>query len=58
MLYLNEKDLKKIGFDWNATIDNIELAVQCSRHSNTAETTSAHQANITFDAPRSPGKWW
>ena len=29
MLYLNEKDLTKIGQNWNATIDNIELAVQC-----------------------------
>ncbi|HUJ09752.1 MAG TPA: 2,3-diaminopropionate biosynthesis protein SbnB [Verrucomicrobiae bacterium] len=29
MLYLNEKDLKKIGLNWNATIDNIELAVHC-----------------------------
>jgi 2,3-diaminopropionate biosynthesis protein SbnB len=29
MLYLNEKDLVKIGYNWNATIDNIELAVQC-----------------------------
>jgi len=29
MLYLNEKDLVKIGLDWNATIDNIEKAVKC-----------------------------
>jgi N-[(2S)-2-amino-2-carboxyethyl]-L-glutamate dehydrogenase len=29
MLYLNEKDLAKIGYNWNATIDNIEKAVQC-----------------------------
>ncbi len=29
MLYLNEKDLIKIGYNWNATIDNIELAVKC-----------------------------
>jgi N-[(2S)-2-amino-2-carboxyethyl]-L-glutamate dehydrogenase len=29
MLYLNEKDLVKIGYDWNATIDNIEKAVHC-----------------------------
>ena len=29
MLYLNDTDLKKIGLDWNATIDNIELAVRC-----------------------------
>ena len=29
MLYLNEKDLVKIGYNWNATIDNIEQAVHC-----------------------------
>jgi len=29
MLYLNEKDLTKIGYNWNATIDNIEQAVHC-----------------------------
>jgi ornithine cyclodeaminase len=29
MLYLNEKDLQKIGLHWNETIDNIELAVHC-----------------------------
>jgi ornithine cyclodeaminase len=29
MLYLNEKDLLKIGFHWNETIDNIEKAVHC-----------------------------
>ena len=29
MLYLNEKDLTKIGHNWNATIDNIEQAVHC-----------------------------
>jgi ornithine cyclodeaminase len=29
MLYLNEKDLTKIGQNWNATIDNIEQAVHC-----------------------------
>ena len=29
MLYLNEKDLLKIGFHWNETIDNIEQAVHC-----------------------------
>lgn len=29
MLYLNEKDLLKIGFHWNETIDTIEQAVHC-----------------------------
>jgi 2,3-diaminopropionate biosynthesis protein SbnB len=29
MLYLNEKDLTKIGQNWNATIDVIEQAVHC-----------------------------
>jgi len=29
MLYLNERDLLKMGFDWNTTIDNIEKAVHC-----------------------------
>lgn len=29
MLYLNEKDLLKIGFHWNETIDVIEDAVRC-----------------------------
>ena len=29
MLYLNEKDLKKIGLHWNETIDTIESAVHC-----------------------------
>ena len=29
MLYLNEKDLLKMGFNWNATIDVIEQAVHC-----------------------------
>ena len=29
MLYLNEKDLTKNGYNWNATIDNIEQAVHC-----------------------------
>ena len=29
MLYLNEKDLLKIGFHWNETIDVIEQAVHC-----------------------------
>ena len=29
MLYLNEKDLTKIGQNWNATIDSIEQAVHC-----------------------------
>ena len=31
MLYLNEKDLIKLGQNWNATIDNIEQAVFCLR---------------------------
>ena len=29
MLYLNEKDLLKIGLHWNETIDNLEKAVAC-----------------------------
>lgn len=29
MLYLNEKDLKKIGVDWNETVATIEEAVKC-----------------------------
>ncbi len=29
MLYLNEKDLLKIGFHWDETIDTIEKAVHC-----------------------------
>ena len=29
MIYLNEKDLKKIGIDWNETINVIEGAVKC-----------------------------
>ncbi len=29
MLYLNEKDLLKIGLPWDETIDNIEKAVRC-----------------------------
>ncbi len=29
MLYLNEKDLLKIGLHWNETIDNLEKAVSC-----------------------------
>ena len=29
MLYLNEKDLLKIGIRWNETIDNLEKAVAC-----------------------------
>ena len=29
MLYLNEKDLLKIGLHWNETIDTIEKAVHC-----------------------------
>ena len=29
MLYLNEKDLTKVGQNWNATIDSIEQAVHC-----------------------------
>ena len=29
MLYLNEKDLLKIGLRWNETIDNLEKAVAC-----------------------------
>jgi len=29
MLYLNEKDLLKMGVNWNETIDNIEKAVYC-----------------------------
>lgn len=29
MRYLNEKDLLKIGIDWNETIDTIENAVRC-----------------------------
>ncbi len=32
MLYLNEKDLIKIGLNWNATIDNIEQAVHCLKN--------------------------
>ncbi|HNW91915.1 MAG TPA: 2,3-diaminopropionate biosynthesis protein SbnB [bacterium] len=29
MLYLNEKDLRKVGINWDKTIDTIEEAVQC-----------------------------
>lgn len=29
MIYLNEKNLKDIGFNWNETIDAIEYAVRC-----------------------------
>ena len=29
MLYLNEKDLQKMGLNWNETIDGIEKAVHC-----------------------------
>lgn len=29
MIYLNEKNLKKIGIDWNETINTIEEAVKC-----------------------------
>jgi ornithine cyclodeaminase len=32
MLYLNEKDLLKIGMNWNETIDIIEKAVHCLKN--------------------------
>lgn len=37
MLYLNEKDLLKIGIDWNKTIDVIELAVKCLNQKDFAQ---------------------